>query len=459
MVSKLEDILLRCNKPGDIRDRLLNCLDDGSSLRQLRAVSRVLRDLVDHKPGRLFRHIYINVPLDKHDADEFLEILVPFCHSMTITVKPDADAPSRSSRLSGFSISGALSNGLNRINSKRESVWSPPSTWRSPDIRRSTRTTLARKSVPLAQLLPEQQTAPEDAMKVWINIFLRCHQLRLLTFRVYGDSAWPGRTEIEDMLVVLRMALEQAVVPNLREVRFAPLHAICIVHLRWSGLGAFGALSPTPSPNTTGPLIWQRLQTLDLQLFNPFATSKLTSAQELMFKKLLNNYLGSFAPTLRCLRFVWLDAAGPSPLTLHLEEELAGRSDRQALKWPVLEELRVGNMTHPHRTIGVAKELAPKLDRLWTLRTIYWTSKMELTDPNAWVEIFLNTPAPSLGNLARPRALPRPTSSMYSETARSSVTELGASTRATSGVIPFMLDFTGRRARASDGRRQYERGA
>ncbi|KAI7286451.1 hypothetical protein KC345_g1119 [Hortaea werneckii] len=147
-----------------------------------------------------------------------------------------------------------------------------------------------------------------------------------------------------------------------------------IVHLRWSGLSAFG---PVASFNKD-LLIWQRLQLLDIQLQDPFADGKLSRAQELMFKKILYEYLRSFAPTLCRLYFLWLDGEGPSPLMLHTE---AGLEDRRPLYWHKLQELRLGNITQAHESIELAGDYFPKLEKLQMLRPHAGPSEHNGIDP------------------------------------------------------------------------------
>ncbi|GAB1733456.1 hypothetical protein NU195Hw_Modified_505t1 [Hortaea werneckii] len=150
-----------------------------------------------------------------------------------------------------------------------------------------------------------------------------------------------------------------------------------IVHLRWSGLSAFG---PVPSFNKD-LLIWQRLQLLDVRLRNPFADGNLSRAQELMFKKILYDYLRSFAPTLCRLYFLWLDGEGPSPLMLHTE---AGLEHRRPLYWHNLQELRLGNIAQAHESIELAGDHFPKLEKLQMLRPHAGPSEHNGTDP--WVD-------------------------------------------------------------------------
>jgi hypothetical protein len=161
------------------------------------------------------------------------------------------------------------------------------------------------------------------------------------------------------------------------------MHAMGIVHLRWSGFGAFGALAVKPFN------VWSNLHTLDVQLENPFLTKqRLSESQQVMFKRILYDYLLSFAETLKCLRFVWLDEDGPSPMTLELEPGLEGC--RQAIVWSALEEVYLGNIALPHRTIRLLPERVVRTGvQLKTLRSTHRHSRARWDDDDAWVNVLL----------------------------------------------------------------------
>jgi len=273
--------------------------------------------------------------------------------------------------------------------------------------------------------------------------------MQRLTLRIHGDPAWPGRTATEDTLVNIRSALEYASPPNLRELHLTPIHAMGIIHLRFTSLAAFGL--PPPRPAAPSPIIWSHLHTLDLQITNPFAT--LTPPQTTMFTKLLHSYLHALAPTLQTLRFIWLgNATGPSPMTLHTEP---GLENRRALTWPSLSELWLGRIANPHRAIQLAPALAPKLERFMTLRCgnskHNKNERVETEYPNAWVEVLLAKRRTSEeGDVDDEVASSRDGSSIYSRPSlRSSILAydremLGGVSR-TSRVVPFMLDLTNNR--------------
>jgi hypothetical protein len=172
--------------------------------------------------------------------------------------------------------------------------------------------------------------------------------------------------------------------PHVRRVQLTPVHAMGIIHLRWSGFGAFGALVAKPFN------VWSNLHILDVQLTNPFsAKQKLSESQQVTFKKILYDYLLSFAETLKCLRFIWLDEDGPSPMTLELEPGLEGC--RQAIMWTALEEVYLGNIALPHRTIRLLPGRVVRADvQLKTLRSTHRHSRVSWNDDNAWVRVLLD---------------------------------------------------------------------
>jgi hypothetical protein len=249
--------------------------------------------------------------------------------------------------------------------------------------------------------------------------------LKTLTLRINGDPAWPGLTDVEEMLITLRIAIESANLRKLKTLCLAPVHAMGIIHLRWFGMGAFGETS------ASGICIWQNIDTLDVRIQNPFTTQKLTEAQSIMFKKILYEYLHSFAPTLRCLRLVWLGGNGPSPLTLHLRPDVEGRAE---IHWPKLEELCVGNVILPRRMIKLTPELAPNVTRLKTLRSTRRDSSMDASDSSAWVDVT------EMGDTIQGEEADM-ASSIYSRSPRSEgSTWLGGISR-TSRDLQFFLDI------------------
>ncbi|KAI6817009.1 hypothetical protein KC340_g15038 [Hortaea werneckii] len=419
MAFKFEDALLRTGKPNEFRDRLFNLLDDGRSLRYLRAVSRVTHDLVDHQPGRLFRKLYIKKPLQEPEPSTSLELITPFCQRLQITLCEERKASQGST--------DRLSQDENRSESSRtleKNAWYKLG---QANGRRTTTSPIARDSVAQNFLLPNEQHNQHAARQCWLNVFSRCHQLETLELCIHGDSGWPGRTEVESAIVDIRNALEWSDVPKLREVKLVPVHAMGIVHLRWSGLSAFG---PVASLNND-LLVWQRIQLLDIQLHNPLTNGKLSRSQQLMFKKILYDYLRSFASTLCRLHFLWLDGEGPSPLMLHTE---AGLEDRKPIRWHNLQELRLGNIIQEHESAELAGDHFPKLEKLQMLRP--HAEPSDLNGMDTWVDI-LRCKTPSVPS-TRVRV---PTSSVYSRDTEGESFLRPSGISSTSRTIPFMLDL------------------
>ncbi|KAK0273730.1 hypothetical protein LTR35_012167 [Friedmanniomyces endolithicus] len=371
--SRFEYSLLQSERrEQDFRYKLFGYLDE-PTLRRLRAVSPVVRDMVDSRPGRLFHDLFVHAPLEEDQPNREFERVANFCHNLTITVKerspPSLELTKDSTRLQTLS---------------RTPWWLPPASIVQNHAFYCTEST-ARLSLPFGLLPATERIAQTLANKKWTSIFTRCRQLRHLTLHIHGDPSWPGRTAVETTLVALRLALETSRPPNLREITYDPIHAMGIIHLRWSGaLAPFGPASP-PLPTNPTTTIWQNLQTLTLHLLNPFdPISALTPPQTLLAKKSLHAFLRSFTPTLHTLRFVYLDSEGPSPLTLHLETGLVG--EREPLPWRALRELWVGNMTSLGRTLESAGEVAPGLEGLWVLRSGRGRVGLDYADEGAWVD-------------------------------------------------------------------------
>ncbi|TKA83718.1 hypothetical protein B0A55_00276 [Friedmanniomyces simplex] len=444
----------------DFRHQLFTYLDE-PTLRHLRTVSPVIRDMVDSQPGRMFQDLFLYAPLDDDLPNCEFESVANFCHNLTITVRerfPPGSTPDRESR---------------SMRTLSRPIWWQWKGSGSGADRQAPKRLTARISLPFGQLPETEQTAQKLAGRKWISIFTRCHALRHLTLRVRGDPGWPGRTEVEDTLVTLRRALEHSHPPYLREIHCDPVHAMGLLHLRWPGLGAFGGGGggpPHPSPPTPQKQIWQTLHTLDLHLLNPFIPmGTLTPPQTLLLHKLLHDYLRALTPTLRTLRFVWLDVDGPSPLTLHLEAGLAGGgAEREPLRWEALQEVWLGNITFPTRTLQNAAFVAPRLERLWVLRSTHRSSRFHYSNPEAWVDHLAaaRKKARDTVHPARPPDLTPATaddsSSLYSRSVGSSVAdlsdgELGGVSRTSRDVL-CMLDTTGIPDQALEMRRRMERG-
>jgi hypothetical protein len=404
MVSKLEDMLLRYTDGApQLRAYLLGFMDD-RALRILRLTSRVLHDVVDHHPDRIFDRLVVFAPWPGHRDAGSLKAVAPFCRAITIKVgyktQRTEGLPPRI--LENGQLNGSPRDVVGRCPSARSrwrairhalslSVSSSATTSSTPassmQLSAVTRSTNSSMPPPASN-----QPSGQSPQLLWKSIFSRCQQLQDITINVAGEPGWPGRTEVEDALVMVRVALETSQLPHVRSIHLTPIHAMGIMHLRWSGLGAIGTdLQTAPTYD-----LWQNLHTLDIHLHNPFLKKRgLSESQQAMFKKVLYNYLRSFAATLKCLRFVWMNDDGPSPVTLDLEPELIGH--RQPIVWSVLEELCLGNITLPHRTIALLPERTSNPDvRVRMLRSIRRHWMAVFGDDDAWVEVLLNYVPPGM---------------------------------------------------------------
>ena len=434
----------------EVVSRLFHYLDE-QSLQNLRRTFWLARNAVDMQPDKVYGDLFIKTPLGDDQPDTAFGRVAGFCHHLTVTLgHPPVSAHSSVSIDSYYSKPATSTTLLVPTKSQRKSraLWEKTS--RESVSNRNTAWPTARMSVAFERLPAAQQTAQTLADKKWLSIFSQCSELRHLTLRVHGDPGWPGRTETEDTLITIRRALEAVSPPQLTEVTLLPIHAMGMMHLRWTGLSAYGSSPLFPQPSMTP--IWANLQTLDLQFRNPFATGTLTDRQQVMFIKLLHDYLRSFTSTLLILRFTWLDADGPSPLALHLEDELAGA--REPLRWVKLKEVWLGSITHPYRTIHHWRFLAPRLQKLMTRRTGFLHDSgvvVDHTTENAWIDqLLLQGSADDASSIYS-----RPVSEMTdaSGTHTRTMSEIldpdvdprsylsGVST--TSRVVPFMLDMQG----------------
>ena len=311
MVSMLEDMLLRySNGTARLRQLLLEHLDD-CSLRRMRLMSRVLHSLISKYPERIFEQLYVSAPWSNYADMSSLIAVAPFCRTLTVKVGYESvHTEPKPRKLLQILRPNSGTDFLNELDTSARERW------------RKVRTVLAissRKSSPSSAPLSIDQysatrpstnsTSPKQpassifsgtsARHVWTIILSRCELLQSIVINTKGKPGWPGRTHVEDDLIDLRVALETVHLPHVRRVRLTPVHAMGIVHLRWSGFGAFGALAVKPVN------IWSKLHTLDVQLENPsLAKQRLSEPQQVVFKKILYDYMLSFAETLKCLRFV-----------------------------------------------------------------------------------------------------------------------------------------------------------
>lgn len=497
MYSLLEDVLLRTGQRHGFRKRLFALLDGDRSLGELRKTSRVVRDLVDQEPERVFRKLYLlSVDLDNPANLECLKRPAPFCHTLTITIggeQPDDSPPQtntvgetikdmrarrpqskysvasnmpppglppsprtsawqrRAAARQSYTAKGMAQHSQMRIPSSASILsidsTSPPassaySLAQIPSAAPPTRPVSPTTSIlnlytnrgPLTLPYAKQRTALTSAYLSLLPHFLNLHTLRL-RLRT-ANPAWPGLTNSETDLTALRTALET--LPNppiyLHKLILSPVHAAGVLHMRWHGFSAFG------SAPATAQAFWKRITTLELHVRNPYTANRVTERQSEMFAKVLRDYLSSFAPTLQCLRFLWLESEGPDPFLLSTPTSSASNSFNNStttitpatapttpehLHFPKLEELWLGSLKTPYKTLQTLYPAhTPNLQSVKILRSTHRGSLTGLTAveaAEAWVEVLLGDLSPRaasggvvLGQGSRGAVGARGKSSVYS---------------------------------------------
>jgi hypothetical protein len=284
-----------------------------------------------------------------------------------------------------------------------------------------------RASTSPTQLCVTERKEQTETRQFWGTLLSRFRQLQSLTFKIIGDTVWSGRSTTEDMLIILRIAVETAGLPQLHQLNLHPIHPMGIMHLRWDGFGAFSEASATAAN------MWMKIDALELRIYSPFAGDGTTATQQIMFKKVLYSYLHSFAPSLRCLSLIWLGGEGPSPVALHLEAGLEGRSP---IHWPKLEEVYVGNISLPNQTIQLVGEHARVGTRINLLRSTRRDSVVACSDPSAWIEVLRPSFTP-----VRSQRSPEMASSVYSQDELSIESTWPEGISRSSQEMLFMLDL------------------
>ncbi|KAI5209997.1 hypothetical protein E4T39_00682 [Aureobasidium subglaciale] len=187
----------------------------------------------------------------------------------------------------------------------------------------------------------------QSLLQQWCDIFKLLPKMETLKIACNGDPAWPGCTDIEMTLVMIRITLERINPKHIHTVCLSPIHAMGIMHLRWAGSGAYGEACASRDP------IWYRLKVLKLEVTSPYSDGLLS------FEEILVDYLHSFSRTLTRLDLVWIGVEGLNPFCT--------RSNHRGMKltrsWNRLEELWLVNVS---RTCGtsVNSQLAPDLRKV-----------------------------------------------------------------------------------------------
>jgi hypothetical protein len=193
----------------------------------------------------------------------------------------------------------------------------------------------------------------QNLLREWCAIFKLLPNLETIHIACNGDPAWPGCTDIESALIILRIALERVSPEHLHTVCLSPIHAMGIMHLRWAGAGAYGEACASKNP------LWSRFKVLKLGILSPYTEDRLSPCQKRLFEKIFVDYLQSFSRTLVHLDLSWLGAAGPNPLVA----EDGHQAINLTKSWTRLTELRLNNVTL-NCSIPTIKHLAPNLRTL-----------------------------------------------------------------------------------------------
>lgn len=212
-------------------------------------------------------------------------------------------------------------------------------------------------------------------LKQWLLVFSLFPNITILTIACNGDPAWPGCTDIEMLLIVLRICIERTDPAKLRTICLNPIHAMGIMHFRWAGAGAYGE-APGSRNN-----VWQKVESLYLRIVNPFIQERLSKSQQQTFRGVLHDYLQSFSRTLIKLNFCWLEDYGPDPLLLDF--------DGPATKWPFLRELSISGVADSDAMVAKIRAGAPALRRVTGLVCKHGADDVgALRDVTIWKELL-----------------------------------------------------------------------
>jgi len=333
-------------------DRLLSHIDTTSDILNLRLASHVFYNRRQIQT-KAFSIIYIHTPPSGEQSFDGLSALSLTCRNLIIKIGYPRQRPSK----------------------PRDDATVPhsvqDSTARSSPLPLPFKFLLQRRPTQLNQGLLQQ----------WHRILSLFTNMTSLTISVNGDPTWQGCTDIEMLLIYLRISIERVNFKHLRTVGFSPLHAAGVTYIRWAGLGAFGE-APGRIWDEQEHLeigrtmrerrcIWQRIQRLELCIQSPYLEGRVSDGQRSTFESVLADHLRSFHKSLRVLGFGWKDGVGPNPLLLGLQEEKGG--------WDMLEEVWFRNVIVASGDVEAIK--AKKLQRLMVKmslpgNTTVWTDHL-----------------------------------------------------------------------------------
>jgi hypothetical protein len=342
MSSPLERGLLRLHtfSKGPSLGHFLRLYLATQDMLNLRMTSRSLHDLAELNDVAL-ETIYIHtpVPSGRNQDTDALKRVGSLCRHVVVKIAypPQSCCPHRASSSSTYVSAPRSGSGSDAISDILDSYCpyaEPPIAWKF---------VVQKKPGDIDQNLLHQ----------WCNIFKLLPKLETGHIACNGDSAWPGCTDIESALIILRIALERVNPEHLHTVCLSPIHAMGIMHLRWAGAGAYGEACALKHP------VWARLKVLKLAILSPYTEGRLSTSQKRLFEKIFADYLQSFSRTVVQLELSWLGVAGPNPFVA----EHGHHAMNLTKSWSGLTELRLNNVTL-NCSISTIKPLAPNLRRL-----------------------------------------------------------------------------------------------
>jgi hypothetical protein len=335
MSSPLERALLHLQTSLGYFLRLYLATQD---LLNLRATSRSLHGLAELNEIETI-YIHTPVPPRRNQCTAALKRIGPLCRHIIVKIAypPKSRYPPRTSSLNTNISAPRSVSGRDTISDILDSYCpyaEPPVAWKF---------VVQKKPGDIDQNLLQQ----------WCEIFKLLLQLETVHIACNGDPAWPGCTDIESALIILRITLERVNPEHLHTACLSPIHAMGIMHLRWAGAGAYGEACASRNP------VWSRLKVLKLEILSPYTEGRLSTCQKRLFEKIFVDYLQSFSRTLIQLDLSWLGDAGPNPFIVE--------DGHQAMKltksWSRLGELRLNNVTF-NCSLSATKQLAPNLQTL-----------------------------------------------------------------------------------------------
>jgi hypothetical protein len=341
MSSPLERALLRLQpfSKGPNLGHFLKLYLATQDVSSLRSTSRALHGLAELNETAL-ETIYVHtpVPSGRSQHTDALKTVGPLCRHVVVKIAcpPRSCTLSRPSSLStdiSARRSGGVSDTVSDILDSYCPYAEPPIAWKF---------VVQRKPGDIDQNLLRQ----------WCEIFKLLPNLETVHIACNGDPAWPGCTDIESTLVLLRITLERVNPEHLHTVRLSPIHAMGIMHLRWAGAGAYGEACASRYP------VWSRLKVLKLGILSPYTEGRLTICQKRLFEKIFVDYLQSFSRTLVQLELSWIGTAGPNPFVAGDGHQAVDLSKI----WSRLAELQLHNVTM-NCSISTIRKLAPNLQK------------------------------------------------------------------------------------------------